>query len=267
MRDDKLERKITSDEITTFCGASGDSQWLHNVELMREKGKYPIVPGIMTLMYSLMPHLGFMRKPTTIDAFFPNRFLSAGETIVVPDQDQDVHELLANTAAGDPLFERERGRYSGIYNDHPYLLSCVDGRAAGMEPEMQKVGAFQKLFGFADDVGPLFYAMAYSSHVLLQHLSSPRPGDETTLVEEMGRAHRPIIPVETGVHYHLPKGIIDVGDARIAYSCEIRLSGKRDASARVAAEIESGQIFSAKYDLLRAPGLVVLNGAKPLRES
>ncbi|MBI2142188.1 MaoC family dehydratase [Candidatus Woesearchaeota archaeon] len=246
------EIAFSDSQIVAFCRATRDSNRLHNPEFMAEHGKRAIVPGMMTLAYSLslaVAQYGSDRTALSgirsIDAQF-GQVHSSGEELGfdVVREDRDGLETVVNsykTGESGGLSQMRSVRVSGASYD-----IGVKGSSMQASFSAEEIGQFSAATGAVSaEAAGFLYALSFSSGALFSRLGEPQTDSEKEIASLLARG---IVPVYLSLRFSVPNGIRQVNAGHVDYFLGIDgRSGGKGYAIRLQCSQAGEVLFRAEF--------------------
>ncbi|MBI2133167.1 MaoC family dehydratase [Candidatus Woesearchaeota archaeon] len=230
---------FSDSDIEHFCGATGDTNALHNSAFMRQHGKLAFVPGMMTLLYAVNLASTFLTDGCNLYAHFGSPLFSGEKAVIYAKTFSPGEYRLYAMSGGSDLLSSNSG-YSGIMIERKEHVE-VQGIERKLAVSQSQLIDFSVPIRVGNNVSNLLFAVAYSSRALLEGLMNPKGEGEENVHEWMeGR-----LPVYASLSLQVERILIPKGE--LAYVTNAEASGKRDLVCRVSCSHAGNRIYTATY--------------------
>src|SRR3989344_549558 len=230
--------------VREFCTLTGDDNSIHDPGWMRQQGKRPIVPGMLTFLYAAQLAKEHWADGKTSASVYFGDLLHADEGVTFRSLPDGLEVRLSAEVEGKDILEAD-GRYTQLVRGKKGLP--VGGhRSQNMDINRAVIDRFAPLIGTSPEEAAFFYAVACMSQVLLQSARAPQGSGE-------GAPQRPAgpMPLYHSIHLDFPDGIRYMQDGTL-YFCtrppqeEAGLRGKRYARLSVSCDHDGQVIYAAQ---------------------
>ncbi len=270
---DKLTVKFFPhiDKIARFCRDTYDSNNLHNQGYMAELGKYPFVPGMLTLFATVGSIEGStLEKTRRIDAFFGEQLSPIDDVEISTITHHDLTcapleiLLLANNQ-GRNVLELEGKKSSLSFESKHSIQKKASGMELGYGLNQEYLNSFSRITGFSSQsISNTFYAVAFGSYAMIEAIKAEDTSglgeDAKELKQKLTNPDKKYLPAYSSFSINFPNGVEDIVDpkVRIRYILNLKKNGKRNYQINMWCYQRTHRIFNAEYQITPFPEKVII---------
>jgi energy-converting hydrogenase Eha subunit F len=233
--------KFTTKNIGDFSTLTGDTDYLHNLEDMRKKGKQIVVPGKMTFCVSANDAL--VKHPKT------NMFIVYFGEMLYPEEEISIEntdlELIVKRDGVNLLESGEnKSKFGHVDPKKSEISKYLTSSFYYTNKDIEK---FSSLINSHKSYSELLYAISNTSRHLINASANPSKQFGQKTVERLKKMKdENELPVYQKLGIYILSNEL-VQTQALIYQISIKATGKRNLSADIVCLQQEHHIFQAKY--------------------